>query len=263
MTTKTMTTADVSLDETGAFLADYTSWLCGCGATCIRIEKNVGRMSEALGVETDVTVMPRHIQLSVREPGGTGQKIFVSPIRKCGINFSLNTALSRLSWHIADDGLGLEAARRMFGQIVSAPVGDRRWILLLASLANASFCRLFGGDAVAMFVVFAGTLIGLLLKEWMLGAGRDVRLTFMCCAFVSASVCAGAMLFGWGTTPEIAMATSVLYLIPGVPYINAASDLMDRHYLCAFSRFVDACVLTACLSIGLCLALALFGLEFF
>ena len=59
------------------------------------------------------------------------------------------------------------------------------------------------------------------------------------------------------------MATSVLYLIPGVPYINSASDLIDGHYLCSFSRFVDACVLTACLSIGLCAAIAIFGLKYF
>lgn len=261
MTTETY--MESKLRETGEFLADYTSWLCGSGATCIRIEKNVGRMSRALGVETGVTVMPRHIQLSLSVPGVPGQKIFVSPIRKCGINFTLNTELSRLSWRIADNHLDLDTSRRLFGHIVSAPVGGKRAIPLLASLANASFCRLFGGDAAAMLVVFLATLLGFYLKQWMLGCGRDLRLTFVCCAFVSASICAGATLFGWGDTPGIAMATSVLYLIPGVPYINSASDLIDGHYLCSFSRFVDACVLTACLSIGLCAAIAIFGLKYF
>ena len=70
-------------------------------------------------------------------------------------------------------------------------------------------------------------------------------------------------MFGIGSTPEIALGTSVLYLIPGVPYINAVSDMIDRHYLCAFSRFADAVVLTACLSAGLCGGMLVLGLRWF
>ena len=66
-----------------------------------------------------------------------------------------------------------------------------------------------------------------------------------------------------GTTPEIALGTSVLYLIPGVPYINAISDIIGRHYLCALSRFMDACVLTCCLSAGLCIGMFILGLNWF
>ncbi len=113
---------------------------------------------------------------------------------------------------------------------------------------------------MAMCVVFFATLAGFYLKQIMLGYNRDIRFTFLCCAFFSAAISAGAYVFGWGQTPEIAMATSVLYLIPGVPYINSASDLIDGHYLCAFSRFTDACVLTACLSAGLCGGILLFGI---
>ena len=97
----------------------------------------------------------------------------------------------------------------------------------------------------------------------MLRNGADVRVTFFMCAFISSALAYGATLFGWGATPDVALATSVLYLIPGVPYINAASDLIGRHYLCAFSRFADACVLTACLSAGLCLGIRLLGIEWF
>lgn len=249
--------------ETGRFLADYTSWLFGSGATVIRIKRNVERMSRTFGVVTCVTVMPRHVELSVQFPDVAGQRLFVAPIAACGINFTINTDLSRLSWKIADNDLDITTSRELFDHIISTPPEGKRWIPLLASLANASFCRLFGGDATAMLVVFVATLLGFWLKNRMLGTGKDNRLTFICCSFVSASVCAGATIFGWGATPEIAMATSVLYLIPGVPYISAASDLIDRHYLCAFSRFMDALVLTVCLSVGLCAAIAIFHINYF
>lgn len=247
----------------GNFLADYTAWMYGCGATCIRIKRNIERMSKTFGVETCVSIMPRHVELAVSFPGSVGQRLFVSQIRPCGINFTLNTDLSRLSWKVADNKLDIADTRHLFDHIVKEVSEGKRWIPLLASLANASFCRLFGGDATAMLVVFIATLIGFLLKTAMIRSGKDSRLTFICCAFVSSSICALASIFGWGDTPDVAMGTSVLYLIPGVPYISSASDLIDRHYLSAFSRFVDACVLTGCLSIGLIAAMMIFGINYF
>ena len=97
----------------------------------------------------------------------------------------------------------------------------------------------------------------------MLDDGRDIRLTFICAAFFSSAISAGGHIFGLGATPEIALGTSVLYLIPGVPYINSVSDLWGRHYLCALWRFTDAFILTACLSLGLCAGMLILGFNWF
>ncbi len=144
----------------------------------------------------------------------------------------------------------------MSDEVLSITVeGDSQneWsVLLLASVANASFCRLFGGDAVAMVVVFIATLAGCYLKQILLYKGWDVRAVFMACSFVSSVLGATGILFSLGGTPFIALGTSVLYLVPGIPLLNSFSDMLYRHYVCAFSRFVDAVVLTCCLSIGLC-----------
>ena len=58
-------------------------------------------------------------------------------------------------------------------------------------------------------------------------------------------------MFHCTDTPDIALGTSVLYLVPGIPYINSVSDLIHGHLLCCISRFIEASVLTACLGIGL------------
>ena len=245
-------------DDAGTFLAEYTSWLWGSGATCIRIEKNVGRMAHALGLDADVEIMPGHVQVAL--PNGT---VVVRKTCKCGISFDINAKLSRLSWELADGKIDLAQARRLFHRITRTQPTNRWEVLVLTSLANASFCRLFGGDAVAMLLVFIATLAGYRLKQVMLEEKRDVRLTFLCAAFFSATISAGGHVFGWGNTPEIALGTSVLYLIPGVPYINAVSDMIGRHYLCALSRFMDACVLTCCLSAGLCAGMFFLGLKWF
>ena len=251
------------LKETAAFLAEYASLLLGCGSTCIRIEKNTRRMAEAFGVNIDIFIMPAHVTVSVWNTDRSQTEMAQRKTASCGISFDLNTRLSQLSWEVADNRLGLPAAAEHFECIkTTRPTG--KWeVLILTSFANAAFCRLFGGDWFAMLIVLTSTLAGYRLKQIMLEDGRDVRLTFLCASFFSASISAGGHVFNIGSTPELALGTSVLYLIPGVPYINSVSDLLYRHYLCAFSRFLDAVVLTACLSVGLCAGMLMLGLKWF
>lgn len=67
------------------------------------------------------------------------------------------------------------------------------------------------------------------------------------------------VLLDWGTTPEIAMATSVLYLVPGVPLINGIIDIIEGHVLAGVSRLINALLLIVCLSLGLLCAMLLIG----
>ena len=130
---------DTQLRPAAEFLAEYAAWLLGCGATCIRIEKNTRRMAERFGVEFDISIMPTHVVVSV---GGGGSGGYVQPcvamhkVAACGINFNLNARLSRLSWKVADLHLGIGDAERMFGMIKrTRPTGQ--WeVLLLASLGQ-------------------------------------------------------------------------------------------------------------------------------
>ncbi|MDE6498485.1 MAG: threonine/serine exporter family protein [Muribaculaceae bacterium] len=249
------------IDDDAGFLAEYAAWLWGCGATCTRLERNVMRMARALGADADLLVLPGHVELAVTPAGGGAAVVAVRKMNSCGIRFDLNAALSRLSWELADGRIAPSEARVRFRKIISAPPTPAVEVVLMASVANAAFCRLFGGDLAAMITVLFATLAGLRLKQLMMGEGHDVRVAVLCAAFASATLSAGASLFGWGTTPGIALGTSVLYLIPGVPYINAVSDMLGRHYLCAFSRFMDACVLTACLTAGLTAGMFILGIN--
>ena len=245
------------------FLADYSSWLLGSGATCIRMEKNMKRIASSYGMDVETTIMPRHIHMTVWRPGTDERFTYIAGVSHCGIDFSINTSLSELSWEIADGRADFASAKVKFQKIISEPRSNPWLVLLLVTIANASFCLLFGGDFVAMGVVAIATFAGFFLKQRMMARKIDVRVIVMVCAFVSSVLGATAMLFSLGSTPSIAIATSVLYLVPGIPFLNSFSDMLYRHYICAYSRMVDTLVLTACLSIGLCCGMLLMNANIF
>ena len=258
---QTQTPNSVPARRLALFLADYAAALLGCGATCIRIEKNVERMAAVMGFDLELAIMPRNIHLSVYDPLTDERYSTIRKIRHSGISFDINTRLSKLSWDVADRKISFADAERAFADILQTPPANPWLVLVLASAANMSFCRLFGGDPTAMLVVFLATLVGYRLKQILLRMHVDVRVVFILAAFASSVFGAGAHIFGWGATPEIAIGTSVLYLIPGIPYINSISDMLEGHYLCAFARFMDAMLLTASLSVGLCGGMLLMGLR--
>lgn len=253
----------VELKQICMFFADYASWLLGCGATCIRIERNINRMATALGCEVVMTILPRHVHITVNNPDHSDNYTYIAATRKVPINYDMNTRLSELSWALCDGKISYDDTIKLFHHIVNTKYHNRWMILILASFANAAFCRLFSGDWYAVAVVFFTTIIGFLLKQTLASLKVDVRVIFIICSFVSSLIAAQATLFSVGLTPAVAIGTSVLYLVPGIPFLNSFSDLLDGHYICAFSRFIHATVLTCCLSLGLCAAMLITNISMF
>lgn len=249
--------------QVALFLADYGAHLLGSGATCLRLEQNINRMARALGKQVEMTIMPRHLHLTVTDLAHGNTFTTISTVGPMPVSFNVITRLSALSWSLADGRIGFCEARGDFRKIITED-NQNPWLTLgLLAAANASFCRLFGGDGAAMIIVAIATLVGFLLKNVLLGRGLDVRVTVMVCAFVSAVIGATDYLFSIGTTPGLSVGTSILYLVPGIPFLNSFSDLINRHYICAYCRLLDAVVLTCCLSTGLCLAMLLMRVEMF
>lgn len=249
--------------ELCSFLADYSALLIGYGATCIRLEHNIARIAATFGMKAVTYIMPRHISLSIIDPSSADSVTMVAETAKTPVSFYVNTRLSELSWEIADGRIDFDEAVHRFRHIASCGHQGKWILLMLVAIANASFCRLFGGDVTAMAVVALATGTGYWLKQQLLGWKTDPRVVVMICAFASSLIGASCEILGMGTTPHIALATSVLYLIPGIPFLNSFSDMLYRHYICALSRFIDASLLTACLSIGLCAGMLVTGTGMF
>ncbi len=245
------------------FFGDYATYLMGCGANCTRISKNVTRMAEAFGVHVDMLMLATHFIITVWD-SDHGHSYHESRAQAhVPLSFAANTQLSKLSWDVYEGRCDLDQAIERYHAIIQAKPIPNWIVMLLVSVANASFCRLFGGDFPSMGIVALATWVGYYMKIVLLSAKVDTRIMFIVCSFISAVIGASGYIFNIGGTPDLALGTSVLYLVPGVHYINSISDLLDGHYLTAFSRFMMAMMLTVCLSLGLTVGIVIMNLELF
>jgi uncharacterized membrane protein YjjP (DUF1212 family) len=245
------------LKEIAKFVADYAACLLGSGVHTSRVIRNSKRIGESLGITIRMTTFHKSIILTVYNNQNDNVYTEVVDIPALPINFEYNSELSSLSWKAYDKRLPLDVLREEYLQIKEKPKMSPHWILLLVGLANASFCKLFGGDWSAVGIVFIATIAGFFTRQQMQRKHINHFIVFTVSAFI-ASMCASTTLLFDDATAEIAIATGVLFLIPGVPLINGVIDIVEGHTLTGGSRLIQAFLLIICIAVGLSFPLLLF-----
>ena len=241
------------LTKIADFVAEYATYLLGSGVHTSRVIRNSRRIGKSQGIDIQLSAFQKSIVMTAHDDS-TGENITrVVGIPALPISFERNSDLSALSWEAVDEHLPLDEIRARYERLISKPSIDPIFVLLTVGLANASFCRLFGGDWTAMSIVFTSTLVGFAAKQRMQAHKVNHFIIFILSAFI-ASLCASAAL-SFDCTAHICLATSPLFLVPGVPLINGIIDILDGHVLIGFSRLVNAMSLIVCIAVGLSMTL--------
>lgn len=243
------------LKEIARFLQEYANRLMGSGVHTSRVIRNTRRIGQSLDVDVKMSLFQKTMVMSVCD--NESQEVYdeVTIIPAFPISFELNAELSSLSWEAYDNRLPLDTLWKKYNEIISRPKMDPLFTLFLVGFANASFCALFGGDWTARGIVFSATLIGFYLKQVMQKKHINHYIVFVASAFIASLVASSALTLQ--TTAEIAIATSVLYLVPGVPLLNGVIDIVEGHVLTGCTRLIQALLLILCIAVGLSATLML------
>lgn len=237
------------------FVADYAAHLMGCGIHTSRVIRNTKRIAKSLNFDVSISVFQKSIIFTISNLETLQTYSEVIEIPALPISFKHNSELSALSWEAVDRHLSFDAIKEKYYQIIDTPRMNAWLLLLLVGLANASFCRLFSGDWISVVTVFLATLVGFFVRVQLLKNKVNHYIVFIVSAFIASIVSAGTLFFN--ATSDVALATSVLFLIPGVPLINGVIDIVEGHTLTGISRLANAFLLIVCIAIGLSFTLFL------
>ena len=248
--------------DLSVFLLDFASTLLAVGSQPSRVVRSAERIGSSFGFDVDMLIMHKHVIMTIfSREHPEERRTSVRIIRPAAFNFDIILALNTLSWNAHDAHLPLVELRNCYLKVTTAPRYPDRVLLPLVACANAAFCHLFGGDALAVVVVCLATLLAFFLRQKMLRAHMDHRLVFMTVAFAASFMVAVTLPHVPTLTPEVALATSVLFLIPGVPLINAINDIMEGFVLMGIARTVNAGILIICIALGLSATLLIMGVS--
>jgi uncharacterized membrane protein YjjP (DUF1212 family) len=232
-------------------LLDIGALLMSSGANTSRIRLTTKRIANAYGYNAELLVTHRALMLTLYDEE---KDYFFSRLKRTsphGANFKMVSGISRMSWNIVDEQWSLEQIELELERLKAVPNYPRIVILLMVALAGASFCRLFGGDYMEMVVTFVATFIGMFIRQEAIKKEFNPYLCVFFASFVSSLIAGLAVKFQIGSNPEFAFATSVLYLIPGIPLINSLSDILEGNIMNGIVRGMNGLLIAFSIALGL------------
>ena len=252
---------DVDKERLLDFLLRFATTQTSVGVQTSRIIINTTRIAHAYGFEPTIMTFQRNITMTLTPVLGDGRHSYrpldAHPVsgmlqhRHGPLNFFYNAELSRLSWFAYDNHLSLDELEERFQKIIQTPPMNRWLMLYLISQANMAFCLLFGGDLMSGLFVFLGTFCGFLLRQELNRHHVYHYLTVVLSAVVASFIVGVGAKLGYEEMPKIALSASVLYLIPGVPFINGMMDVLDGYVLNGISRLLTAVMIVVSITVGL------------
>jgi uncharacterized membrane protein YjjP (DUF1212 family) len=247
--------------ELGNLLLDIGSSLLVSGASCSRIQVTMKRFASTYQYEMQVSVHPTSVSLALYDDQ---ERLRFNGIRGTGglvVNFETLAGISKLSWDTLEQNLSLSQVKEQLDEILKRARFPRWLVLSTVSFAGSAFCFSFGGTWTEMLLTFGATFAGLWSRQEM----GHRKFNPYICVFVGslvASLFVGIFIkMGLDIQFDNAFATSVLFLIPGIPLINCLTDMIDGHTLTGLARGLNASIIALAIAMGLLFTMFVFQIH--
>lgn len=230
------------------------------GAESMLVEQLSARLGMALGMENvESSISANAVVLSTISQGHC-----LTWTRKNidrGINMHVVTEVQHIVIMAEHRLLDSSMVAKRLGNI--KPLRYPRWLMIvMVALSCACFCRLNGGDWDASLITFLASGVAMTVRQTLTTCQTHPLLNFCCTAFVATSISGLLLKLVWfSQASSVAMAASVLLLVPGFPLINAVADMFKGHVNTGLARWAMASLLTLATCIGVVMAMSLWGLQ--
>lgn len=138
---------------------------------------------------------------------------------------------------------------------------NRYLVVVMVGLSCACFSHLAGGDWTIFGITFIASALAMYIRQIISARHFNPLMVFAVTAFVASLVAGSALKYELGNDPQIALASSVLLLVPGFPLVNSLADILKGHINMGIARWVIATVLTFGSCIGIVFALSLLNIT--
>lgn len=139
---------------------------------------------------------------------------------------------------------------------------NRYLVIFMIGLSCACFAHLSGGDIIISAITFIAAAIAMFIRQSLAHLHYNPLIVFSITAFVASIIAGMALKYHLGNDPQIALASSVLLLVPGFPLINSLADILKGHVNMGLGRWTIATILTFGACLGIVFALAVLNIPY-
>jgi len=168
------------------------------------------------------------------------------------VDMRLNHALRDLCNRVERGGLSPEEVTGEIAALTArVPHQPRLAIAIAAGVACAAFGRLLGADWMSVAPIFFASAIGQAVRMALIARGTNLFVLIAVVAFIASALAGLGGIWAGSDTLAIAMTAAVLLLVPGVPSMNAQTDIMEGYPTLGSARFVTVAMILIFITVGM------------
>jgi uncharacterized membrane protein YjjP (DUF1212 family) len=246
-----------SLEPIATLALDAGRILMETGGSAKNVERIVETVAHGLGAERiDVRIgyASLAITIGIGESGITRMR----KVGALGANERLRQQLWDLAKRVSHHEETMEQARRHLARLpTETGRHNPRVIAVAVGAACAAFGRLLGVDWYGTGPVFLAATAGQYIRGNLISCGLNPYICAAVVSFVSSAL--GGLGAQWSGSETVTMATisPILLLVPGVPALNAQSDILEGYPTLGSARIVTVVMTLIFIGAGLWLEQAL------
>jgi len=245
----------------GSTLLEAGSLLMSSGASTMRIRHTMNRIANALGYKIELMITHRALSITLIDEEGEHLFSRIKRISPHGVNFRVVSGICHMSWNIIDDKWSLEMINKELNRLKSLPHYPRLLILIAVGFADAGFCHNIGGGTYEMIISLIATFIGLFVRQEFMKRKFNPYICVYLAALTASFIACCSRFIPLDIMTNKALATSVLFLIPGVPLINSITDLIDGNIQNGIIRGINGLIISFAIALGLLTTGLIFKLQ--
>ena len=249
------------LESIADLLLEIASILMVSGANTNRVDVNIDRFASVLNCESYSLISQKTMILTVIDNKTNENYTKVKNLPAHKIDFTIISAISKTSWNALDEDWSLSQISKEIEIIKRQKRYPRLVVLIAVSFAGAGFCKIFGGDYLNLALAFISTFFGLFILQAAHKRKFNTYVSVFLASLTASLLASLGILFNLGTQPEATLATSILFLVPGVALINSFTDLIDKNVLNGVVRFTNGIMTVLAIALGLFVAMLIFQLK--
>lgn len=264
MENTTKSPKNIKANEVAEFILDAGVFLMASGAHSGRVWRNCRRIAEHWGYRMNFTPTFTGILVSVWDDKNSENAVTrYKTAPSNSVHLETLTQISHLSWKIAYGEIEYNDARCEL-EAIKSKAHYPYWLVALAvGISCGCLCTLLGGSPVDAALAFCGASVGSVARYFILKKQFNQFLSIFIASAITTLIAGTDTIFGLGRAPEMTLATSVLYLIPGVPLINSVIDLLEGYFSASIARSLFAASIVSSIAVGMILSIMLLGINNF
>ncbi|MBQ1336633.1 MAG: threonine/serine exporter family protein [Selenomonadaceae bacterium] len=179
--------------------------------------------------------------------------------RKCrhhGVNMTVLADISNLTWTAIKENYSLERYEEELHRLEHMPSPYPPLLSAIsAGLACGGICKLFGCDWISFFCTVLSAAIGFAVRRLCNIYGFNVYAGTAISAFAATALACFFQSVSGTSTPSYPMIAAALFLIPGIPLINAVDDMLNNYIMAGTTRLTHTMLIIGSMTFGISIAL--------